>query len=227
MKKVYKILLAITAVLVLMACAFLVYINIDTPKITGLTQLETDLQALSPTAVKVDGVKLYTQPDGFSCGVTTESVVASFLTNQDISPQSLIAKYSLKAGMTYDKFVSVLAEELPDYQVSYQHGQSDLDLLKAIHQQLKDGIPVPVFFGAANPYKQPYYDFHASVVIGVDFETQKVDVLNVYGYEEQISLVDFLNRMSYRGTKNYPLVQRMVIKLGLMDKNSVILLAKK
>lgn len=32
--------------------------------------------------------------------------------------------------------------------------------------------------------------------------------------------------MSYRETKNYPIVLRAVLKLGLMDKNSVILKAK-
>ena len=69
--------------------------------------------------------------------------------------------------MNYTKFVNVLAQELTDYNITYQHDMSDFELIKAIHQQLKNGIPVPVFFGTANPYNKPNYDFHASVVSGV------------------------------------------------------------
>jgi hypothetical protein len=60
----------------------------------------------------------------------------------------------------------------------------------------------------------------------MDIEKQEVHIQNVYGFEEQISLAEFLNRMSYRDTKNYPLVQRAVLKLGLMKKNAVILISQ-
>lgn len=83
--------------------------------------------------------------------------------------------------MTNEKFISLLTEELPGYKVTYQYGQSDVELIKAIHMQLKNGIPVPVFFGAENPYNKPYKDFHASVVTGMDLEKKTIGILNVYG----------------------------------------------
>lgn len=91
--------------------------------------------------------------------------------------------------MSVPRFVELLTAELPDYQVTYQHDQSDAELIKAIHGQLKQGLPVPIFLGAENAFNKPHYDFHASVVTGLDLANGKVDIANVYGYEEHISLV--------------------------------------
>lgn len=195
MKIVVKILLSMLAVLLLAVAALVIFVNINTKPLEDVSPLVAALETLSPKSVKVAGVKLYTHPDGYTCGVTTVSVVVSFCQSKDLPPQALIAKYSLSGGMNFTKFVDVLSQGL--------------------------------LFGAANPYNKPYHDFHASVVTGIDLEQQRVDITNVYGYEEHISLVEFLNRMSYRGTKGYPLVQRTVIKLGLMAKNAVVILTRK
>lgn len=227
MKRVFKVLLSILAVLLVIICAFFIYVNINTENIKDISHMETELKTLSPKVIGVDNIKLYTQPDAFTCGVTSQSVVASFLEKKDLPPQYLIEKYKLGSGMDYTKFVNVLGQELPDYNVSYQHNTNDFEMIKAIHEQLKNGIPVPVFFGAANPYNKPNFDFHASVVRGIDLDKEEVDILNVYGFEEKIPLVEFLNRMAYRGTENYPLIQKIVLRLGLQDKNSVVLISKK
>ena len=227
MKKPCKALLFILTAVTLVISLFFAYVNINTEELKEAASVETEMRNLSPKTVKVDGIKLYTQPDAYTCGVTTACVVVSFLNNTDLQPKYLIEKYSLARGMTTSKFGEILAKEIPNFEVTYRHGQSDLELMKAIYRQLKNGAPVPVLFGAANPYNKPYNDFHASVVVGIDLEKQRVDIFNVYGYKEQISVVEFLNRMSYRGTKAYPIVQRTVLKLGLMDKNSVFILSKK
>ena len=65
------------------------------------------------------------------------------------------------------------------------------------------------------------------MVTGIDLEKKQVNIANVYGYEEQISIVEFLNRMSYREIEKYPFMQRMIIKMGLIDTNSVFLIKKK
>jgi hypothetical protein len=65
------------------------------------------------------------------------------------------------------------------------------------------------------------------LVTGIDLEKKQVNIANVYGYEEQISIVEFLNRMSYREIEKYPFMQRMIIKMGLIDTNSVFLIKKK
>lgn len=144
-------------------------------------------------------------------------------------PEKLLEKYDLpeKGGMNYDQFLKYLSLELPEYEIKYINGLDDFELIKAIHEQLARNIPVPVFFGSLNPYNEPFYEFHASVITGIDLEKKQVNIANVYGYEEQISLMEFLNRMSYREIEKYPFMQRMIIKMGLIDTNSVFLIKKK
>jgi hypothetical protein len=188
--------------------------------------LENALSQISPQKVSVSGVALYTQPDGFTCGVTSISIVASFLQQKDIPPEALIEKYDLEAGMQADLFTEILKSELPAYNIEYKQNLSNTDLILSIHDQLLNSIPVPIFFGAANPYNEPYNDFHASVVTGLDLVTRQVTILNAYGYIEEISLDEFLNRMSYRPTRDYPLIQKAVLRLGLMDKNCIVQIAR-
>ncbi len=227
MKKPVKVVLIILASLLVIAGAFLVYVLIDTAPLKDVSHLQTEVDAMNPQTVSVEGVKLLTQPDGFTCGETTICVTASFCGQKEITPQELITQYQTKGSMNPARFVEILSQELPGYTVTYRHNLNDAELLQGIHDQLQQGIPVPVFFGAPNPFNKPYYDFHASVVTGLDLAGQQVTIANVYGYEEKISLTDFINRMSYRGTGNYPFVQKAVLKLGMMDKNTYIMMEKK
>ncbi|HWI65096.1 MAG TPA: C39 family peptidase [Symbiobacteriaceae bacterium] len=218
-----RVVLAVVSVFAVTIAALFIYININTAPLADASHIAAEIGGLEPKVVRVDGVKLQAQPDPYTCGITTISVMASFFGKQDVTPQALIAKHSLGGGMTTAQFGELLAQELPGYTVGYRGKGNDSVMIQELHAQLKQGIPVPVFFGAPNPHNQPYYDFHASIVTGLDLAAGQVEIANVYGYQEKLSLVDFLNRMAYRDTKNYPLVQRGVLKFGLMEKNVLYL----
>jgi hypothetical protein len=47
--------------------------------------------------------------------------------------------------MNYERFLNYLSLELPEYEIKYSNELNDFELIKAIHQQLADGMPVPVF----------------------------------------------------------------------------------
>lgn len=226
MKKSLKIILGIIISLIVIVGGFFIFINIEEPH-SDISSISADLAALSPRQAHIDGFNVIAQPDAASCGITTISMLESYFKGQSVDPSSLIQKYELTGGMNTDKFLEILASELPDYKAEYKSKLSDLELIKEIHFELNQGMPVAVFFGAENPYNKPFYDFHASVVIGIDLDNQTVDIANAYGYNETISLNDFLDRTSYRTTGKYPLVQKAVLKLGLMDKNAIFVLNKK
>ena len=226
MKKFLKILLIILAALAAVAVAFVVFVNTGNNGKADLQAILPELTELTPRAVFVGGVPQLTQPDGFTCGITTIAMTASCLGGAEVTPESLIQKYSLGGGMKNDEFVTLLSKELPGYSISYVGNLADAELLKAIHKQLTEGYPVPVFFGAENPYHKPWYDFHASVVTGLDLDRETVDIANAYGYAETVSLAEFLDRTSYRGGSKYPFVQRAVLRFGLMDRNSIVVIGQ-
>lgn len=225
--KKLKIITLIVLAVIIISGAFVAFVLIDSRPVKIDTGLDNALSELIPPIVNVNGASEFTQPDAFTGAVTTISVVESYIYAQDITPQALIEKYNLSADMQTDQFIRILSEELPDYSVTSKPNQSQFELISGIHDQLMRGIPVPVFFGAANPYNEPYYDFHASVVTGVNLGANEITVQNVYGYVEKITLQEFLNRMAYRPTGNYPFIQKAVIKLGLNGKNTYVEIMEK
>lgn len=225
MKKRFRWFLVHFGRLLLIAGLLLLYVYFTERPVKSTEQLNGQLKALNPRVVSVEGVPLYEQPDAFTCGITTVSAVASYLKQEDVPPASLIEKYGIKGGMNEYKFYEILQRELPGFQVKFMNDLSDTELVDAIHESLKNGFPVPVFLGSANPYNKPYNDFHASVVTGMDLDTLQVQIANAYGYEEQIPFSEFLNRMAYRGP-NYPLVQKVVLRLGLMPENLMFQITK-
>jgi hypothetical protein len=226
MKKKKWLILAKSIIFLLLLSILIFGIFIVSKRIeplTDLTHLSGDINKLEPRLVCIEGVKIYTQPDDSTCGITAISTVVSYLKGGEVSPEELIIKYSIpeKGGMNYDGFLKYLTLELPEYKIEYAGGLDDSELIKAIHEQLVRNIPVPVFLGSLNPYNEPFYDFHASVVTGIDLEKNRVNIANAYGYEEVIPLLEFLNRMSYREIDKYPFMQKLIIKMELIDNNSI------
>jgi hypothetical protein len=226
MKRSFKIIIGIIGAFFVVVAAFFVFINIRGP-LSDVSSISSDLETLSPRQADVGEFTVIAQPDAASCGITTISMIESFFKGQNTDPNVLIQKYQLTGGMKTDEFSKILSAELPDHEIVYKANLSDLEMIKEIHSQLSIGMPVAVFFGAENPYNKPFYDFHASVVTGMDLDTKTVDVANAYGYYETISLNDFLDRTSYSNTDKYPIIQKAVLKLGLMDKNAIFILKGK
>jgi len=197
--------------------------------IADLSHLQGDTDILETGAVLIEGVGIYFQPGDSTCGIAALSTTVSYLKGKEIPPEELIIKYNIpkNGAMNYNQFLKYLSMELQGYEIEYSNELSDYELISAIHNQLLDSIPVPIFFGSPNPYNEPFYDFHASVVTGIDLEKKKVYIANVYGCKEEISIVEFLNRMSYREIDRYPFIQRIIIKLELIDTNSIFLIKEK
>lgn len=232
MKRKKWLIFIVTAVslLILVILVFIIFIaSKSIEPLTDLTHLSGNISKLEPRAVSVEGVKIYNQPSDSTCGIAAISTVVTHLKGEEVFPEELIVKYSIpeKGGMDYEGFLKYLSLELPEYEIEYAGGLDDSELIEAIHKQLTGNIPVPVFLGSPNPYNEPFYDFHASVITGIDLERNRVYIANAYGFEEEISILEFLNRMSYREIDRYPFMQKLIIKMELIDNNSIFLIKTK
>ena len=188
-----------------------------------LSQLKDDITALSPRVILLEDVPVHLQPTSTACGITTVSIIASYLFDEAVSPEVLLQKYNLSStdGINQKQMLKYLSMELPGYTVGYKSNLTDSAVVEHIHEQLHLGIPVPVIFSAPNPANEPYHDFHASVVTGLDLEREIVEISNPYGYSESLSLLEFLNRISFRTIRHLPFIQKCVIRLGLVKQNSL------
>ena len=187
--------------------------------------LKESLAGYSPQSVVLTNFTLYKQPDKLSCGATTASMVITYLSHS-MTPGEFIEKYDSRVNTT-DDMVRYLEKEMPDYRVDFKKDLSETEIAENIHSQLKSGIPVPLLFGAANPYNPPYYDFHFSPVTGIDCNAGTVTVANAYGYVEVISFTDLFNRMAYKELEKYPIGLQFGIVYKTQPSYALFVISKK
>ena len=225
MKK--KGLLIIVSTLLLVSLLFAILILRPNPAIYENTDgISGVINSLQPRAIELDSITIKAQPESSTlCGITTVTVMSNYYNNTDLEPGDLIEKYNVKTtgGSSGDDMIRWLQGELPGRNINFKANGTDEEMIRDIHTSLKNDNPVVVFFGAPNPYNEPYYDSHGSVVYGIDLDRQTVTIANSYGYREEISLVEFLNRMSFTERDKYTSSQRFLWLFSNPNRNMYIL----
>ena len=205
-------LLAFLLIIILLPANVEIYANTD--EISGV------VSSLQPRAIELDGITIKAQPDSTTCGITTVAVISNYYNDTDFEANDLVAKHGSKG--TSD-MAELLGKELPGKTIASKSNVTNEEMIRDIHASLKNNNPVAIYFGAPNPFNEPYYDSHGSVVCGIDLENESITIGNSYGYREEISLVDFLNRMSYAERDRYTSAQRFVWKFTQVNKNQYFL----
>ena len=219
-KKIFLIFIALLAVVSL---AFLVIVlrpaNVEI--YTNTDEISETVRSLQPRVIELDHISIKAEPDSTSCGITTVAVMSNFFNNTDYEPSDLMEKYHSKGNTD---FLELLQKELPGRTVVFHSNGTDAEMLQDIHASLNNNKPVFILFAAPNPYNEPYYDSHGSVVYGINLDHETVTIANSYGYREEISFVDFLNRMSFTERDKFSFMQQLIWKISPPDKNMYILI---
>jgi hypothetical protein len=205
---------------VLLIFTYIVLRPYDVEIYTSTDGISNAIASLQPKAIELNNISVKTQPTPTTCGITTVTIISNYFNNTDYEANDLIEKYSITAGGASDSdLMEWLREELPERTIAYKSNGTDEEMIRDIHASLNDNSPVMISFAAPNPYNEPYYDFHGSVVFGIDLDNETIMIANSYGYIEAISLVDFLNRMSFTEIDKFPLGHRFMMKIKGVDRN--------
>ncbi len=100
---------------------------------------------------------------------------------------------------------------------SYKY-MTNTELIAAAYNNLAQGIPLP--FEWAAKYGD-VWTLHYSLLIGMDIPNNRVIVANPYGYEEEISIDEFLQRTSFEAYEDMPLYFKLAFAIGLFEKNTI------
>ena len=219
---VKKILLFFVAPLLSVLVLLFIFLPANAAIYTNTDELADTIESLQPRVIELDNISVKKQPDAITCGITAVTVMSNYYNNTDYEANDLTAKYNSK-GTT--DVAELLRKELPEKTVVFKSNGINEEMLRDIHASLSNGNPVVVCFGAPNPYNEPNYDSHGSVVYGINLDSETVTIANSYGYKEEISLVDFLNRMSFTERDKYTFGQRFVWKFTGVPKNQHTLVA--
>ena len=64
---------------------------------------------------------------------------------------------------------------------------------------------------------------HYSLIIGADIPADIITVANPYGYYEEITVAELLDRTSFEAYENMPLFLRLGFAFGIFEKNTVFM----
>ena len=159
-----------------------------------------------------------------SCGYAVIEMFAKWTGNNDITEKSLYDKYGKVVTSTGKKFEEEMNKQFPEYKTTMYKYLKNTELIDKVYTSLSNGIPVPVEWAAK---LEGEWTLHYSLVTAMDIPNDKVTLLNPYGYEENISLDEFVDRTSFYSYSNMPIYLRLGFAFGIFEKNTIYIIEKR
>lgn len=173
-------------------------------------------------AYYIDNIDVLKQ--NVSCGYAVIEMFAKWNGNNEITEKSLFDKYGKVVTSTGKSFEKEMNIQFPEFKTTMYRYLKNSELIDKVYESLSKGVPVP-FEWAAKLDNQ--WTLHYSLIIGIDIKNDKVSILNPYGYEENISIKEFLDRTSFESFENMPLFFRLAFAFDIFDKNTIFIAEKK
>ncbi len=173
-------------------------------------------------AVSVDNAKFIKQD--VSCGYAVIEMFAKWLVNEEITEQSLYDTYGKVVTSTGNSFEKEMNKQFPEYKTTMYKNLKNTELIDKVYTSLSKNVPVP--FEWAAKYEDEW-TLHYSLVTAMDIPNDLVVAQNPYGYEERISVEEFLNRTSFKAYENMPLFLKLGFAFDVFERNTVFIVEKK
>ena len=214
MKKIIRIILILLALIVLVAAGALIGLKIRTDRI------RTDFSSVYENekyreSVSAEGVEVITQD--VSCGYACIEMFSAW-NGGHLTEEDLYAEYGRVVTSTGKKFCEEMNRRFPEYTTTIRKYLTNTELIDAAYENLAAGIPMP--FEWAAKYGDEW-TLHYSLLTGLDIPNDRVTVANPYGYTEELTLAEFLQRTSFEAYEDMPLFFRLAFAFGLFEKNTV------
>ena len=173
-------------------------------------------------AYYIDNIDVFKQ--NVSCGYAVIEMFAKWNGNNEITEKSLFDKYGKVVTSTGKSFEKEMNIQFPEFKTTMYRYLKNSELIDKVYESLSNGVPVP-FEWAAKLDDQ--WTLHYSLIIGIDIKNDKVSILNPYGYEENISIKEFLDRTSFESFENMPLFFKLAFAFDIFEKNTIFIAERK
>ena len=152
-----------------------------------------------------------------SCGYAVIEMFSKWNKGQ-ITEQSLYDQYGKVVTSTGKAFCAEMNKQFPEYTSTMSKYLKNSELIDQIYENLADGIPVPIEWAALYGDE---WTLHYSLIIGADIPGDKITVANPYGYCEEISVAELLDRTSFEAYEDMPLFLKLGFAFGIFEKNTL------
>ncbi len=214
MKKVIRIILIVIALLIVVAVGLLIKLQSRTRQIlTDYSEIYEHEKYRTP--VYVEEVETITQD--VSCGYACIEMFSSW-NGGSLTEEDLYDEYGKVVTSTGDKFCEEMNKRFPEYTTTIHKYMTNTALIDAAYDNLANGLPVP--FEWAAKYGD-VWTLHYSLLVGMDIPNDKITVANPYGYVEELSVDEFLQRTSFEAYENMPFYFRLAFATGMFEKNTI------
>ena len=163
----------------------------------------------------IDGVNVIKQD--VSCGYAVLEMFSSW-SGHSVTEKSLYDQYGKVVTSTGNAFCREMNKQFPEYTTTICKYLKNTELIDAVYENLSNGIPVPFEWAAL--YGDDW-TLHYSLIIGADIPADKITVANPYGYYEELTVAELLNRTSFEAYEKMPLFLRLGFAFGIFEKNTI------
>lgn len=169
----------------------------------------------------IDNINVFEQE--VSCGYAVIEMFAKWNNDSNITEKSLFDKYGKVVTSSGKNFEKEMNKQFPKYKTTMYKYLKNTELMDKVYESLSNGIPVP--FEWAAKYKGEW-TLHYSLIIGIDIPNDKITVANPYGYIEDITIKEFINRTSFESFDNMPMFLKFGFAFGIFEKNTIFIVEK-
>ena len=167
------------------------------------------------TPIMIDGVNVIRQD--VSCGYAVLEMFSSW-SGHSVTEKSLYDQYGKVVTSTGKAFCKEMNKQFPEYTTTICKYLKNTELIDAVYENLSNGIPVPFEWAALYGDE---WTLHYSLIIGADIPADRITVANPYGYYEELTVSELLNRTSFEAYEKMPLFLKLGFAFGFFEKNTV------
>lgn len=165
--------------------------------------------------VEISGLELVKQH--VSCGYASIEMISTYYGNP-VTEDDLNSRNGAISTASTDGFYKEINKSIPSKTFVKKTYLKNDRLLKEIHDSLKNNNPVAIEWAAK--YENEW-TLHFSVVSALDLQNDNVTVYNPYGYIENVSTEEFIDRTTFNAYKNLPLFLNFGFAFGAFDKSTI------
>ena len=154
-----------------------------------------------------------------SCGYATIEMLSEYY-DKKVTEDDLSDKHNggISTSST-DGFLKEINASISSKEFIKKTYLTNDNFLKEIHGSISRNNPVAIEWAAL--YEEKEWTLHFSIVTALDLANDNVTIYNPYGYIENITCEEFINRTTFKAYKNLPLFLNFGFAFGAFHKNTL------
>ena len=224
MKTFRRIIIIIVIIIILLLASIVTALVILNNRTKGILDDYTKIYPNTKykNAVLIENIEPIKQE--ISCGYAVIEMFAKWNGNEEITEKSMYDKYGKVVTQTGKAFEEEMNKQFKNYKTTMYKYLKNTELIDKVYTSLKNGMPVPFEWAAKHENE---WTLHYSLIIGLDVQKDVITIANPYGYIEEISIKEFLNRTSFEAYENMPIFLKLGFAFGIFEKNAIFIIEKR